>query len=253
MITRYKAWIDNVALHELDNAIYITDIKEKTPKINAVTAAKPSGGGLHLLRLRRDSLSISIRFAIRAYDIATRKRIMTKVRRWAHEGYLTINDRPGQRLWVVCEKPPAVESALKWTAETEVTFTAYESPWWEGDTPSTASCSGTSGHAVLNNPGDSQSFLDASITPSAALTTLTVRANGQALDFTGLSISAGSKIEISHEHNGILTVKAGSTSLLAFRTAKSADDILLDVGKTTVNFTADADCNVTFSTWGRYE
>lgn len=253
MITRYKVWMDNIGLQDLDDAICITDIKEKTPKINAVTAAKPLGGGSHLLLLRRDSISITVRFAIRAYDIATRKRIMSAVRAWAHEGYLSINDRPGQRLWVVCDKPPVVESALKWTAEMEMTLTAYDVPYWEADTPYTGTYTGKNGSANLTNPGDIESVLEATITPAAALHSFTIGANGNTFAFSGLSIASGSAVEISHTPQGILRVKSGSTSLLGKRSATSADEIIIKPGTNAVSFTADASCTAIFSTRGRYD
>lgn len=253
MITRYKVWMGDVGLHDLDDSIYITDIKEKTPYINAVTAAKPLGGGLHLLRLRRDSLSVVVRFAIRKYDTAQRKRIMSKVRAWAQEGYLSINDRPGQRLYVVCEKPPALESALKWTAEMEMTFTAYGCPWWEDETASTATYTGKSGTATLNNPGDVAGVLEATITPSAALSSFTISANGCSFALSGLSVAASSAIEISHTPDGVLSIKNGSISLLGKRSAKSADEIPINPGNNAISFTADKSCTVTFSTRGRYD
>lgn len=253
MITRYKVWIDNIGLQDLDDAICITDIKEKTPKLNAVTAAKPLGGGSHLLRLRRESLSITVRFAIRAYDIAVRKRIMSAVRAWAHEGYLSINDRPGQRLWVVCDKPPAVESALKWTAETEMTFTAFALPYWEEDTPSTCTYTGSKGNATLNSTGSLESALEATITPTAALHSFTISANGSVFSFAGLNIASGNAVIISHTPQGILRVKSGSASLLGKRTAASADEIIIKPGANTISFTSDASCTAVFSTRGRYD
>lgn len=253
MITRYRAWKNEIGLQDIHDSIFITDIKEKTPKITAVTAAKPMGGGLHVQRMRRDSLSVVIRLAIRDYSTASRKATMSRVAAWAmEEGYLAIADRPGQRLYVRCEKPPVVESALKWTAETEMTLTAYDSPWWEDDTPTTVSGSGTSFTATLPNPGDVESLVDATIKPSGKLTTFTITANGSTMTFSGLSVASGSTVEITHTPAGLLCVKSGSNSLLAYRTAASADDLTAAAGLNAITFSANTSCAVTFATRGRY-
>lgn len=252
MKTRYSVWMNNQGLQDLDERIYITDIKENDPKQRMITAEKPIGGGTRLLRVMRESLSVVVRFAVREYDTARRRDILTRIRAWAREGYLSTSDRPGQRLYVVCEKIPTADSALKWTGEMEMTLTAYAVPWWEDETPTRATYTGTNGTAALMCRGDEGGLLDAEITTAGTVTSMSIKVNGRSFVFSGLSLAGGSRVTISHDKDGVLSIKAGSVSLLPKRTAASADELLLASGGNTITFTANASCTAVFSARGRY-
>lgn len=48
MNTRYSVWMDGKGPQDIDPTIYITDIKEKQPKQNMVTASQGLRGGTRL-------------------------------------------------------------------------------------------------------------------------------------------------------------------------------------------------------------
>ncbi|MGN1369942.1 MAG: hypothetical protein ACI4WX_13815 [Aristaeellaceae bacterium] len=252
MRTRYSVWMDNKGLQDIDPSIYILDIQEQTPKLDAQTASKGMGDGMRLLRIQRESMSVGVKFAIRERDTERRRDICRRVMAWARDGYLSTSDRPGQRLRVACTRFPTAESALKWTSTLELLFTAYDMPWWEAETPSRATYTGANGNAVLNINGDAESLLEATVTAAGTVNSMTIKTNGKKFAFTGLGLATGDKMTISHDTRGILSIMKGSTSLMGKRTAASADDLTVQPGANTIHFTADASCTAVFTTRGRF-
>lgn len=250
MITRYRAWMDNRALDEIAESIYITDIKEKTPKMTATTAKRI--GGKRLLRMERENLQVIIRLMVREYDPARRKSVMGQIRAWASEGYLSLSDRPARRIWVTCEKLPSVDSSQKWSDEVEMTLTAYDVPYWEDEMVQWATCSGTSGTAKLHNLGDMDSPVGVTVAVKGNISTMTLTAGEKQIRLTGLSLAAGSTVTLTHDERGLLSIMGDGVSLLSKRTADSADDLSIPAGVADVGFAADGNCTVTYSVRGRY-
>lgn len=250
MITRYRAWMDGQALDAIAESIYITDIKEKTPKMTATTAKRI--GGKRLLRMERENLQVVIRLMVREYDPARRKDVMTRVRAWANEGWLSLSDRPGKRLYVTCEKLPSVDSTLKWSEEVEMTLTAYDVPYWEDDEPVRVSYSGKDGSVMLANRGDASCPVGATITAGGAVKTMTITAGGQSIQLSGLSLASGGKVTMTHDERGLLSIRCGSVSAMDKRTAASADDLYIPAGVSDIRFVADGNCKAVFEARGRY-
>lgn len=229
MITRYGCAIDGIGLADIDPTIYVTDIQETTPKMRAVTLNNATHEGLYLTRLQRQSLAITITFEIHEYDPERRKAVAERVSAWAHDGWLSIRDRPGQRLFVVCDRLPVVPSALKWTGKITLGFTAYALPFWQETFAASASVSGASGKFRLSPAGNMDCYLEAKIrADGGTVNSLTIAANGQTYAFTGLGLQSGQTLEIgySDEHHRQY-MRIGGASVLSRRTAESADDILL--------------------------
>ncbi len=261
MITRYSVWMNNKGLQDIDESIYIKDIREKEPKQQAITAARAWGDGLRLLRLQRKSLSVDVRFEIRERDPARRRDICSRIRSWAREGYLTTSDRPGQRLYVVCDRLPTVDSALRWTRDIEMTFTAYDVPYWEAITP--AKCTVTAqtpfgdgqvrDTVTMRMVGDVASPLDATITAAGKINFLRVAlGDGQTITLEDLGMKSGDVLTISHDSRGILALKKNGESVLNKRTAKSYDELMISPNESvTIALRADAVCTGVFSVRGR--
>lgn len=249
-MTRYKVWLDQQGLQDLDPAICIIDLQEQPPSQLLSTAARAQGDGVFLARRARQSLSVTVRFAIREPHPARRQAILHKVRTWAQGSYLTTSDRPQQRLKVQAESLPTLQSALKWTDALSITFTAYETPFWEDAQP-TASATST-----LYLPGDAPSapvdvrWLCAADAPDE----VTIATPLSRLTFCGLPLHAGQELVISHE-SGTLTATIDGADVLPHRTPESSDDLLLPCGQTsTVTLTADgaAASSCIFSARGRW-
>lgn len=224
MMTRYCAWLDGLPLHEIDPTIYILDIQESPAQMNVSTAPKAGGYGQFVVTKQRQSLSVTISFAIREYDVARRKAIMQKVIAWAKSGkHLAINDRPDQCLRVEVDELPSIQSSLRWTQESSITFTAYAFPFWENDYTDSLT---TSGAASMSVAGDADSApVDVSVIPSGD--TVTIKADQTTITLTDLS----GNVDITHGDDGLLRIVSGGESILSHRTPESSDDLTATPGR----------------------
>ena len=234
-MTRYKVWLDQQGLQDLDPAIHIIDLQEQPPSQLLSTAARAQGDCVFLARRTRQSLSVTVRFAIREPRPARRQAILQKVRTWAQGSYLSTGDRPQQRLKVQAENLPTLSSALQWTDALSITFTAYEAPFWEDAQPTTSATS------TLYLPGDAPAapvdmrWVCSSNTPAE----VTIATPLSSITFRDLPLKAGQELVISHE-SGVLTATIDGADVLPSRTPESSDDLLLPCGQTsTVTVTAD--------------
>lgn len=243
MITRYGVWLDSLPLHELDPTIYITDIQEQPPRMDVQTSPRAGGPGMFVTKRTRQSLSVVVRFAVREYDVTRRKAVMQKIIAWAKGGkYLAINDRPGQRLRVEVDTMPTITSALKWTQELSITFTAYAMPFWESDTPDIITTAGTASMLVQ---GDADTALvDAEIIPTGFA--VTVSAGNSSITLQGVS----GPVSLSHGDDGILRITSGGASILSKRTPASSDDLTAIPGQE--NTFAVTGGEATFTARGRW-
>lgn len=224
MTTRYSAWLDGLPLHEIDPSIYILDIQEDPAQVDVTTAPKAGGVGRFVITKQRQSLSVTISFAIREYDVTRRKAIMQEIVAWAKGGkYLFINDRPNQRLKVEVDELPTITSALKWTQALSITFTAYAFPYWENDYTDTLT---TSSEASMTVTGDAdRAPVDVTIEANGGM--VTVKADKTTISLTDVS----GIVEISHDDNGILRLLSNGESILSKRTPESSDDLIATPGR----------------------
>lgn len=249
MRTRYDVYMDGLPLDAIDPDIYVTDVQETPASYDATTLQRANGDGLRVLRRLRESLQVRVAFMVRETDVGRRRDIVQRVDAWAMGGkYLSLGDRPGQRLRVMCETLPGITSALKWTQELSMTFTAYAMPYWEADTPMRAVFSGTGGTAVIRNAGTAPCFLEAEIsnTSGDTLSGVALEADGHAMGFSGLALGAGKTLKLFYDDNWLLRAEVDGASVLNRRTADSVDDLMLPPGKTTtVTIAADKAVSVT--------
>ena len=251
-LTRYDCALDGVPLREVSDAICITDISEQEPEEELTVIPWTVRMGSSRVRRKRNSLTVVISFVITAQDVPKRKAVCQAAQAWARSGAsLTINDRPGQRLSVVCEELPRLLSAQNWQHVIQMQFTAYALPYWE-DTDATAVT--TSNSATMFVPGNAENTL-ANVrvvnNGSSAVTAVTVTAGGSKMTFSGISLPVGAALEIGHTEDGLLYARIGETSVLSKRTADSSDDLLVPCGE---NFPVSVSTgSATFRARGLYE
>lgn len=253
MITRYDVGMNGVSLSTIDDTIFVTDIREKDPK-QSIDTVPMINGGTRYLRTNRTSVSIEVRFAIREYDPFRRRLVCSHVREWARRGFLSTSDRPGQRIRVVCEKLPTVDSALKWTADLDMQFTAYEKPYWEADIPYTYTLA--NGENSVMPPGDMTGNCTADLFVSALgpINSMSIRTPVSAIQFEGLDMIAGDKMSFEYDNTGLINIRINGEPSLGKRTANSSDDLFLEAGKVNnVVLTCDGNADVTIRTRGRYD
>lgn len=247
MISRYEAVLNGQPLSAVSASILILDIAYPPASIDFSTYRGAKRHGNRVYREYVDHRDVVITFAIRAYSVQERQAICNAVQRWAKGGgILQTNDHEGQRLRCVLSAPPTIQSALKWTDPISMTFTAYSMPFWEDLVPTTLALSGTSGSGNLYVPGSVDgAFFEVDAVPSGTLTTLNLVANGKTLSLTGISVASGATVQIAYDDDMIMSIKAGSTSLLNKRSG--ADDLPLKSGESnSLSFSSNVSCAVTF-------
>lgn len=261
MMTRYVCWLNGQGLHDLDESVCILDIAESAPALRLQTAALAGREGQLVTARRRQQLTVTVTFEIHERDPHRRKAIADQARAWARDGWLSVSDRPGQRLYVLCEALPAVNSALRWTAPLTAVFTAYALPFWEAAYPARAEAvaqANTAASAALSPVGTAPwCLMDCQVENQGAeaLTALTISSStGDVLTLSAPSLLApGDTLVLSHDVTGRLSITGPAGSLLHTRTAASADDLTLVPGQTAhPAVTADQPVKATFLTRGLF-
>lgn len=251
MKSRFDALLNGVALSGLDENICVTDISYPSPEIS-YTIAKFAGrnGGMATNR-KLDQTVVSISFELHVYGTRHRQTACQQIVAWAKNGgRLQTSDRTDQYLQCICTKLPSIESASKWTDELTVEFTAYGIPYWQGVFPSKAVFSGADAEGEIFVQGNAETRPDIQITANAAVTSLTVGFGSTSVALSGLSVSSGGVIQISHDENGILSIKTGTTSLLGKLTVTSSDDLVADCGNIPVSVEANGSVTAEFTVKG---
>ncbi|MBE5795815.1 MAG: hypothetical protein E7327_00370 [Clostridiales bacterium] len=250
MNERFSCTLNGISPASIDPAVRVTDLTELPPRRRVVTVPT-ARHGLRLLRRVRESLTVRVSFLIAEEDPVRRRTVLQALHRWAEPGgLLTVSDRPGQHLTVQCDTLPTM-SALCWTDELAIEFTAYAVPFWETDESAKVT---TGSSATLTLPGNADECpVGAVVTNngSAALTTLTLRCGDTQMTFSGLSLAAGKKFTLGMS-DGLLYADANGTGALMLRSGDSSDLLLADGGAATpVSVTADQPVQAVFSGRGR--
>lgn len=255
-LKRLNAWLNGAALRDVDGRIHIVNITENAPDQELSWTDAPGRSGQRLMGRRRTNQRITIEFDIRElFDLAARASIVDAVNAWARDGILEVSYRPEQRIRVVLGKAAELGGARDVTGSYTLDFDTTGVPFWESAAAVTWSASGTGANiaGTMAIPGSVETWPDVSITPTGGtLNTITVAFGNSSMSFEGLNVGSGTKMTITHDDQGLLVVKAGSTSKLSCRTAVSADELEAGPGSVRAAYLANVACSVTFSARGRF-
>lgn len=232
MITLCDCALNGVRPADIDPAVVLLDVRESPAEVAVTTHAIAGRPGQRQGRTHVRALTVALDLEIHESDPTRRKAIAGSLARWAAPGgWLTVDDRPGQRLLVACDAPPALPSALHWTQPVTVTLTAREAPWWQEIAPVTVSAPSpaASGALSLRPTGDLPTPLEftATNTGSGVLTAFSLTCAHGALRLDGLTWPPGAALTLAHDERGVLALRLDGASVLALRTPESADEVLL--------------------------
>lgn len=217
-----KAFLDGTPLESVPR-VKVLRVTEDRPKSSRDTLPLGGRDGGILIRNTRESLAVEVDFAIRVRDdMAEWHRTLNEVRAWCGDGRLTVYSRPGQVLDVICTGLPVPGKGIFDSMSIE--FTALGWPFWRDAMPVSVAVADSVTRLM---PGDRgvMGIVDASVTVgSGGAESVSVGAGSDVITVTG-TFSQGDVIDFGHDENGFLTIKKGTTSLLASRTAASADDL----------------------------
>lgn len=250
MNTRFSCTLNGISPESIDPAVRVTDLTELPPRLRVVTAPTLRHG-LRLLRRVRESLTVRVSFVIAETDPVKRRSVMQQLHAWADAGgVLTTSDRPSQHLHVQCDTLPGL-SALCWSDEMTLAFTAYDVPFWELDTVNSVT---TGDYAMLKLDGTADECpVEARVINNGteALTTLALACGSTSMTFAGLSLAPGKVFTLTWD-DGVLAATADGQSVLMNRTDDSSDLLLADGGVSTpVLVTADQAITAEFTGRGR--
>lgn len=246
MRSRFEAYMDGNPLSHVNPKILILDFAHKPADIayTADTVANRSGGIVS--DKTQGGANITISFEIHEYSIQKRQQICNDVIRWARGAILETNDRPGQRLHVRCTRFPRIESAVNWVDQLEMTFTAYEFPFWEEKTPARLILSGNSGEGQLFVPGNAgEAFTEVLITPNSTMANITLSVANTAITLTGCGATTENPVRIAQDEYGFIKITVGNVSILDKRTG--SDELLAECGALNeISYSSSANVSVEF-------
>ena len=256
MRTRYLVGLDGVELSAIAPEIIVTDITHNAP-IREVRASDIAGrNGKLYTRTVTSSAGVTVSFEIHTQDVRRRAAIMEGVQRWAMPGgVLTTSDRPDRVLRVVCDSPPTIGSAQKWTGVCSIGFVAYAVPFWEDETPRFVSITGNGSKSLFVPGFAAPAGVEAKVTNtgSSSISSVTLTAGETSMTFSGVLLESGQTMTIAHDTRGLLTARIDGTSVLDKRTPESSDELELEPGKhATLSVTTDGTASTTFDVRGRY-
>lgn len=228
MITRLRASLDGHALDAIADEIYIIDAAYMTPPFSVASSTYAARDGSLVHSRTTPMTQATITFEIHEADVERRQSICMDVQRWAMRGgWLEISDRPGQRMRVVCDTPPVIGSALKWTDKIRVSFTAYDKPWWEDIRARRVSVGADSAVTLYVAGSVDRVPIDAVLKNASGTTvqTVTVHAGDTTMQLYGLNWQDGGEIVVAHDERGYLTLTMDGASIMHLRTPESSDEL----------------------------
>lgn len=255
MRTRYSCRLNGVDISDVDESIILLDVVAQPPVSEIKTTALYGADGQRVGRRNINSMSVEIKFEIHEKDIERRAYVMERVAKWAYGGgELTIRERPGRRLNVVCESFAALD-ALKWTSAMTIVFTAFEIPYWEDVNPETATVNGD-GEATIYAPGFAAAArISATVknTGESTITAVELTAGETKIKWDGLEIPAGGVLEVGYDDKAVFYAKVDSQSVLGKRTAESSDELRMEAGtRGTLRVATDGKAQTGFKARGYY-
>ena len=206
---------------------------------------------------KRQTLKIAAEIAIaERFDLGLRSHYAEELARWAcPDGsvhILELSSHPERRLSVVCTAEPALTESRDYAAALRAEWTAYAVPYGEDKLANTLTLTGDDEEDDLIVPGTVPAPVSLTVTPSDALTEMTVTVGDSVIALTGLTVASGTAVTFTRDARDGLLIRAGTTGILSKRTAASADDLLAAPGTVPVAFEADVSCTAVFSVRGRW-
>ena len=256
MARHIEAVMDGVRLADLGN-IVIRSVNEPDPEMEIEYINRPTRGGREVQKRKRKALRVTINAAIHElYDLKKRNEIRQAVAKWCDGSILELSNHPGQRLHVISKAEPGIGDVRDFNSEMAIELEANEIPYWEESAPNTVSGSGTTGSATLVIDGTAKEIpVEVTFTPGSTIAALTVTVScggvTRSIALSGMNVTSGT-IRFGRDEKDRLTIRNGSTSLLRYRSAASADDLTVPAGRATVSWTAGVSGSISFSARGRW-
>lgn len=220
MRTARNAALGGVTPDSMDARLMVLGIQPDAGKDNIQGAAHAEASGQRVVSRRREYLDVRIILGIwgRKEDRVARSLAFEHLIAWAQRArdgaWLTIDSKPGRRLWVRVQQLPAEGDQWNWTAQYTVVLRAWERPWWEElyGFDSRVTGSSCSGQARVAGTEETAADVTYKNTSGSACTTLVVNIGNRRMTFSGLDIASGETFAIDHREDGMLRIRIRSTA-----------------------------------------
>lgn len=267
MILSRRVALNGNQLDQVDSRIVIRGIDIAAGKEAISAEAVYGGAGSWVTSRHRDSLDITVRFAIRLKkgSESLRSRILEDVNSWAAGGgWLTVSSKEARQICVIAASLPGDADARDWTREYAIIFRAYGVPYWqETEGYVLRSVLTNSGSWVMIADGNTDTVVDVSYQNGSGSTInqVDISCGGSTFQLVGLGLQNGESLEISHPDDGAhswLEIQIKSTggvyrSAMGARTIGSSDDLKVSPGRNTLSVAAAGRGSVQATVRGRFQ
>lgn len=262
MRTKVRVSYGGVQLDSLDDSIIIQRVDELAPQYGQTLTSRGNGYGQIQTAAEKKYRDVTVRFAIAEFtDLVRRQEVLQAVRDWAavSSGWLLLNYRADQRLYVRCVAMPAVNGIRKAADEYAVTFRTTARPEWEARTANTAEAKNKKTGSVIlkvTPSGGGRLRMAAVNNTSSVCNSVTISIGSQKIALTSLGLAAGETLQISYvNETDIQRIRIQNTagswrSVLNKRSADSSDDIILAAGSNTISISSSVNLTWTLSCYG---
>lgn len=254
-------------LDEVDPRIIIKSVEGGAGKETVTAVSTGAGDGTRITGKRRESIDVTVKFSmnIRRDRMDERMEVLEKVIAWAAGGgTFKCGYKPNRLLRVDEVVLPGEGDLWQRLSEYTIVFRARTVPYWQENTPAEAATKTVkAGSGTLTVAGSAKTVADATLEnrSGATINKAEITIGGKKMVFESLGMTGGQKLVIDHvatQGKNVIRmrlIKADGTSagsVLAKRTAESADEFLISPGACEFSFTADRACVLTVSCRGRF-
>lgn len=209
---------NGVALEQVA-PVKIVDVRISPIQMSATARQRPITWGADFVRLGGGSRTVAIEFALLTQNRAYRQSQLDAIVKWARTDEpkkLSISERPGQYLEVICTGLPEPSLRQWWESKLRVVFTTYDNPYWTATSEKSVAC-GT----AFNVLGDAPPLMQIKRTLSAAVASRQTYGNGvQSMSFS--QIPAGNLVIDLNRQTAAVTSGNTTTNIMQYYTFGSA-------------------------------
>ena len=256
MILSKRVALGGVQLDELHERIVVLGVNPGTPDESISAVSRMGGSGQRVTGAHWETLDVTVSYGIDIPkdQMELRRQIFDAVNAWALRcGWLTVNWMPNRRMYVDKVVLPSSDDVWDWTRKYDITFRAYNVPFWQDEIPNQAARSLiTSGNTAIIVGGTVQSVLDVDFRNRSGMTinNFTISAGGNTITLSNLGLGGSETLSFSHGTDGLLRITAGGRSVLDRRTG--ADDLYVNPGTVNVSISTERSGDLTVRNYGRY-
>ena len=266
MILSRRIALNGVQLDQVDSSVVIRGIDIAAGKDGISAEAVYGGAGSWVTSRHRDSLDITVRFAIRLKkgQEARRSQVLEDACSWAAGGgWLTVGSKEGRQICVIAASLPGDADARDWTREYAIIFRAYGVPYWqETEGFNLRGVMTDTGSWPLTVSGNTDTVCDFYYQngSGAIIGQMDIACSGSTFHLVGLGLRNGESLEITHVDDGgrsWLQIQIKSTggvyrSAMGCRTPDSSDDLRIGHGRSVLTVTAAGRGSVQATVRGRF-